>query len=121
MSGCAESLEPPPPLVASTTAITINAAPTAATMSASAPPRSRRRRGASGGAAIGLEASKRYRRSMRVVSAPTSIALDDDLLIEGDNADVLPLLPDGAFDLVYIDPPFNTGRRAAAHALGLGS
>src|SRR4051794_37380476 len=38
------------------------------------------------------------------------IALEDDLVIEGDNAAVLPLLPDGAFDLIYIDPPFNTGR-----------
>ena len=38
------------------------------------------------------------------------IALDDDLLIEGDNAVVLPLLPRGAFDCIYIDPPFNTGR-----------
>jgi site-specific DNA-methyltransferase (adenine-specific) len=28
----------------------------------------------------------------------------------GDNLDVLPSLPSGAFDLVYIDPPFNTGR-----------
>jgi site-specific DNA-methyltransferase (adenine-specific) len=35
---------------------------------------------------------------------------DEDLLIEGDNLDVLPRLPDGAFDLIYIDPPFNTGR-----------
>ena len=38
------------------------------------------------------------------------LALDDDLVLEGDNLDVLPRLPDGAFDLVYIDPPFNTGR-----------
>ena len=59
---------------------------------------------------------------MRVVSAPTSIALDDDLLIEGDNADVLPLLPDGHFDLVYIDPPFNTGKRRERRTLvGVGS
>jgi DNA modification methylase len=36
--------------------------------------------------------------------------LDDDLVIEGDNLEVLPTLPDGAFDLIYIDPPFNTGR-----------
>jgi site-specific DNA-methyltransferase (adenine-specific) len=36
--------------------------------------------------------------------------LDDDLLIEGENLEVLPSLPDGRFDLVYIDPPFNTGR-----------
>ncbi|HEX8085755.1 MAG TPA: DNA methyltransferase [Solirubrobacteraceae bacterium] len=34
----------------------------------------------------------------------------DDLVIEGENLDVLPTLPDAAFDLVYIDPPFNTGR-----------
>jgi site-specific DNA-methyltransferase (adenine-specific) len=34
-----------------------------------------------------------------------------DLVVLGDNADVLPLLPDGAFQLVYIDPPFNTGVR----------
>jgi site-specific DNA-methyltransferase (adenine-specific) len=32
------------------------------------------------------------------------------LVVEGDNAAVLPLLPDGAFSLIYIDPPFNTGR-----------
>ena len=38
------------------------------------------------------------------------LALDDDLVLEGDNLDVLPRLPDGAFDLVYMDPPFNTGR-----------
>ena len=28
----------------------------------------------------------------------------------GDNMDVLPTLPDGLADLIYIDPPFNTGR-----------
>jgi site-specific DNA-methyltransferase (adenine-specific) len=39
-----------------------------------------------------------------------AIALDDDLLLEADNREVLPRLPQGAFDLVYIDPPFNTGR-----------
>jgi site-specific DNA-methyltransferase (adenine-specific) len=49
---------------------------------------------------------------VRLATHPTSpLALDDDLLIEGDNADVLPLLPRGAFDLVYVDPPFNTGTR----------
>ncbi len=35
--------------------------------------------------------------------------LEDDLVIHGDNLAVLPLLPDAGFDLVYIDPPFNTG------------
>jgi site-specific DNA-methyltransferase (adenine-specific) len=50
---------------------------------------------------------------VRVAAAadlPPRIALDDDLLVHGDNLDVLPRLPDGAFDVVYIDPPFNTGR-----------
>jgi site-specific DNA-methyltransferase (adenine-specific) len=36
--------------------------------------------------------------------------LSGDRIIEGENLDVLPGLPDGRFDLVYIDPPFNTGR-----------
>ena len=31
----------------------------------------------------------------------------------GDNADVLPRLPAGSFDLIYMDPPFNTGRAQA--------
>jgi len=33
----------------------------------------------------------------------------DDLVILGDNLEVLPRFPDGAFDLIYVDPPFNTG------------
>ena len=39
------------------------------------------------------------------------VSLDDDLVIEADGADAIERLPGGAFDLVYIDPPFNTGRR----------
>jgi site-specific DNA-methyltransferase (adenine-specific) len=31
-------------------------------------------------------------------------------IILGDNAEVLPSLPDGFAELIYIDPPFNTGR-----------
>lgn len=31
-------------------------------------------------------------------------------IILGDNADVLPTLPDSFARLVYVDPPFNTGR-----------
>ena len=34
-----------------------------------------------------------------------------DLVVLGDNADVLPALPSGSFQLVYVDPPFNTGGR----------
>ena len=50
---------------------------------------------------------------MRVLHAtdlPERVTLADDLLIEGDSAAVLPRLPAGAFDMVYVDPPFNTGR-----------
>jgi site-specific DNA-methyltransferase (adenine-specific) len=32
------------------------------------------------------------------------------LVVAGDNARVLPALPAGAFRLIYLDPPFNTGR-----------
>ena len=33
-----------------------------------------------------------------------------DWVVHGDNADVLPKLPDASFSLIYIDPPFNSGR-----------
>ena len=32
------------------------------------------------------------------------------LVVQADNADFLPTLPDGAFTMIYLDPPFNTGR-----------
>jgi site-specific DNA-methyltransferase (adenine-specific) len=32
-------------------------------------------------------------------------------IVLGDNLDVLATVPDGAVDLIYVDPPFNTGRR----------
>jgi DNA modification methylase len=35
--------------------------------------------------------------------------LERGLVIAGDNLDVMARLPDGCADLVYIDPPFNTG------------
>ena len=37
-------------------------------------------------------------------------------IILGDNLDVLRTLPDGAFELIYIDPPFNTGREQSRTA-----
>lgn len=39
-------------------------------------------------------------------------------IVLGDNLDVLRALPDGAANLVYIDPPFNTGKqqRLSTHA-----
>jgi site-specific DNA-methyltransferase (adenine-specific) len=45
------------------------------------------------------------------------IELDHDLVIAGDNAHALAKLPAGAFDLVYMDPPFNTGHAQARHTL----
>jgi site-specific DNA-methyltransferase (adenine-specific) len=45
--------------------------------------------------------------------------LDDDLVIDGDNAAVLASLPEGAFDLIYMDPPFNTGRTQARRTLSV--
>ncbi|MBX3093358.1 MAG: site-specific DNA-methyltransferase [Cryobacterium sp.] len=42
------------------------------------------------------------------------IELDaSSLLIEGDNLEVARRLPDAAFTLIYLDPPFNTGRSQA--------
>jgi site-specific DNA-methyltransferase (adenine-specific) len=40
-----------------------------------------------------------------------------DVVVQGDNLDVLPKLPDGSFQLVYIDPPFNTGGRQERRTL----
>ena len=34
----------------------------------------------------------------------------DNWVLHADNADVLPRLPDGSFRLIYIDPPFNSGK-----------
>ena len=47
-----------------------------------------------------------------------AIELEDGMILLGDNLDLLPGLPDGRFDVIYIDPPFNTGRPQvrAAHA-----
>ncbi|MCL2418832.1 MAG: site-specific DNA-methyltransferase [Conexibacteraceae bacterium] len=47
---------------------------------------------------------------MRLQSAQEPIRLDDDLVIAGDNLPVLAALPPARFDLIYMDPPFNTGR-----------
>ncbi len=40
----------------------------------------------------------------------TGIHVDGDMIVHGDSARVLPQLPDASFQLIYIDPPFNTGR-----------
>jgi DNA modification methylase len=56
---------------------------------------------------------------VRVQSTDEPSVLDDDLVIAGDNAAVLGELPAGTFDLIYMDPPFNTGRAQTRHSLAV--
>ncbi|GGA66546.1 site-specific DNA-methyltransferase [Pseudoclavibacter endophyticus] len=44
------------------------------------------------------------------MSARTWTPDSDDLVVQGDNLPVLRALPSDAFQLIYLDPPFNTGR-----------
>ena len=41
----------------------------------------------------------------------------EDLILLGDNLELLPELDDGSFQLVYADPPFNTGREQRRRTL----
>jgi site-specific DNA-methyltransferase (adenine-specific) len=56
---------------------------------------------------------------MRVQVANDPLVLDDDLVVAGENAGVLAALPEGFFDLIYMDPPFNTGRAQARRSLSV--
>jgi site-specific DNA-methyltransferase (adenine-specific) len=56
---------------------------------------------------------------MRVSSFDREVRLDDDLVLEGDNEIALARLPEGFFDLIYMDPPFNTGRAQARRTLSV--
>jgi site-specific DNA-methyltransferase (adenine-specific) len=47
------------------------------------------------------------------------VVLDDDLVIAAENAAAMQTLPDAAFDLIYMDPPFNTGRAQARHTFSV--
>lgn len=40
-----------------------------------------------------------------------------DQIIYGDNLDILRQLPDGSFQMIYIDPPFNTGKEQKLQSL----
>ncbi len=48
---------------------------------------------------------------------PTAHAPDADQILLGDNLDLLPQFADGSFQLICIDPPFNTGRAQARQTL----
>jgi site-specific DNA-methyltransferase (adenine-specific) len=56
---------------------------------------------------------------MRIQSADEPIVLDEDLVIAGDNAAALAELAPATFDLVYMDPPFNTGRAQTRSSLAV--
>jgi site-specific DNA-methyltransferase (adenine-specific) len=56
---------------------------------------------------------------MRILQASEPLVLDDDLVVAGENAGVLAALPEGTFDLIYMDPPFNTGRSQARRSLSV--
>jgi site-specific DNA-methyltransferase (adenine-specific) len=56
---------------------------------------------------------------MRVQTAAEPITLDQDLVVHGDNLAVLEALPAQAFDLIYMDPPFNTGRAQGRRTLSV--
>jgi DNA modification methylase len=58
---------------------------------------------------------------MRIQVANDPLVLDDDLVIAGDNTPVLAALPGGFFDLIYMDPPFNTGRAQARRSLSVSA
>ena len=63
----------------------------------------------------------RFSARMRICTAADHLTLDEDLIIAGDNAPALARLPEGAFDLVYMDPPFNTGRARTRDTISVRS
>ena len=56
---------------------------------------------------------------MRVAAVTDELVLDDDLVLAGDNSLVLGRLPARSFDLIYMDPPFNTGRAQSRRTLSV--
>ena len=56
---------------------------------------------------------------MRILGASDPLKLDDDLIVSADNATAMSMLPAKWFDLVYMDPPFNTGRAQARRTLAV--
>jgi site-specific DNA-methyltransferase (adenine-specific) len=58
---------------------------------------------------------------MRVQAAGEPIELDADLVVHGDNLAVLEALQPRTFDLIYMDPPFNTGRTQGRRTLSVAA
>jgi len=52
------------------------------------------------------------------VTPRLSLQLDSpNLVIHGDNGDILPSLPSASFRMIYVDPPFNTGRKQTRQSI----
>ncbi len=60
---------------------------------------------------------KQYSGWRQIVDSHTGGGVAAGRIIQGNNRDVLATLEDGSVDLVYIDPPFNTGRRQVRSTL----
>jgi site-specific DNA-methyltransferase (adenine-specific) len=45
------------------------------------------------------------------------VAFVENTIYLGDSAEILPLLPEAFFQLIYVDPPFNTGKTQARRTL----
>jgi site-specific DNA-methyltransferase (adenine-specific) len=54
---------------------------------------------------------------MRIGQVTDDLELEHDLVLAGDNEIALRRLPEGLFDLAYLDPPFNTGRAQARRTI----
>jgi site-specific DNA-methyltransferase (adenine-specific) len=56
---------------------------------------------------------------VRIAPVSAELVLDDDLVLAGDNSLVLGRLVPESFDLIYMDPPFNTGRAQSRRTLSV--
>lgn len=54
---------------------------------------------------------------MDPLAEPIWTPQSDNLIIQGDNLSVVGQLPDASFPLIYLDPPFNTGRKQKRQSL----
>ena len=59
----------------------------------------------------------RQTKDATIVGAPLQRAPESDLIVLGDNLEVISTLPPEMFRLIYIDPPFNTGRQQARQTI----
>ncbi len=58
---------------------------------------------------------------MRFCSDTDELTLEDELVISGENSVALAKLPPRTFDLIYMDPPFNTGRAQSRDTISVAA